>query len=81
MVLVLYCRWSANQLRVLTVRVVIFRSRERFKHVANLPTDRNKKLKPKLCQAAFLLIKLPQTQRDAEHKIHSLISVTKSSMI
>ena len=81
LVLVVYCVWLVNQLHVLTVHVVIFRPHERLKHVANLPTNCNKELKPKLCQTAFLSIKLPQTQSDAEHKSHNLISVTKSSTI
>ena len=78
LVLVVYCGRSANQ-HVLTVHVVTFRQRVWLKHVATLLTNCNTKLKAKLCHTAFLLIKLLQTQCEAEHKSHNLIFVTKTS--
>jgi hypothetical protein len=60
LVLAVYCGWSASQLHVPTVHLVIFRPHIRLKHVDNWPTNRNKELKPKLCQTAFLLVILPQ---------------------
>ena len=81
LVLAVYCGWSANQLHIPTVHLVIFRPHIQLKHVANRLTNRNKELKPKLCQTAFLLVILPRTQRNAEHKSHNIMTVTKSSTI